>query len=160
MQQQIFANTFLGKNKLFVGFKNARRCIMPCNVRKQQAKLMGRKPEALQPTPLTRDRALAVQPKLGEREESYYGSSRSMLIFSTPLTRGACSGETKLEGVRVTHWSTSSVPLEQMIRVVGMVATPSRTQSITPNMNKRIAQPYSRNFRKKKVVVLDCRETP
>ena len=58
---------------------------------------------ALQTTPLTRDRALAVQPKQGEREESYYGSSRSMLIFSTPLTRGVCSGETKLEGVRVTH---------------------------------------------------------
>ena len=58
---------------------------------------------ALQTTPLTRDRALAVQPKPGEREESYYGSPYPMLIFSTPLTRGACSGETKLEGVRVTH---------------------------------------------------------
>ena len=47
-----------------------------------------------------------------------------------------------------------------MIRVDGMVATPSRTQSITPNMNKRIAQPYSRSLRKKDVVVLDRRETP
>ena len=27
----------------------------------------------LQPTPLTRDRALAVQPKQGEREKSHYG---------------------------------------------------------------------------------------
>ena len=42
-------------------------------------------------------------PEARGEEESYYGSSRSMLIFSTPLTRGACSGETKLEGVRVTH---------------------------------------------------------
>ena len=54
----------------------------------QQTKLLGANPGALQPTPLTRDRALAVQPKQGEREESYYGSSRSMLIFSTPLKKG------------------------------------------------------------------------
>ena len=47
-----------------------------------------------------------------------------------------------------------------MIRVDGMVATPSRTRSITPNMNKRIVQPYSRNLRKKNVVVLDRHESP
>ena len=64
---------------------------------------IGEMPGALQTTPLTRDRALAVQLKPGEGEESYYGSSRSKLIFSTPLTRGVCSEETKLGGVRVTH---------------------------------------------------------
>ena len=34
---------------------------------------------------------------------SHCESSHSMLIFSTPLTRGDYSGETKLEGVRLTH---------------------------------------------------------
>ena len=35
---------------------------------------------------------------------------------------------------------------ERMVRVVGMVVTPSRTQSITPNMNKRIVQRHSRKW--------------
>ena len=61
---------------------------MPMRTKRERTStlLLGGNAGALQPTPLTRDRALAVQPKQGKREESYYGSCRSMLIFSTPPT--------------------------------------------------------------------------
>ena len=78
-------------------------CDARCQIKEQAILIVGKTPGALQPTPLTRDDALAVQPKQGEREKSDYRSSQSMLIFSTPLTRDACSGGTKLERVRITH---------------------------------------------------------
>ena len=95
--------------------------------------------------------------KLSERTNKF---SCEVMIFSTPLTRIVTPPNddvarfrriaekiglrrTKMEGATITLIHQFNVT-KAMIRVVGMVATPSRTQSITRYTNRRIMQSTSR----------------
>ena len=108
---------------------------------KEDNKSNGESPRALQTTPLTRDRALAVQPKQEER-------GRGILRF-LPVQVDLLDTTNKrcLLRINKTRRSESQTLIhifniqERMVRVVGMVATPFRTQTITPNMNTRTTEP-------------------
>ena len=87
--------------------------VMMMQKQKQTKSNLGRNPGALQPTPLTRDLAPRSTLPSGQRRGGYtIESSRVMLIFSTPLTRGSCS----------RRWRCSSVeilPQNEAIRIKG-----------------------------------------
>ena len=87
-------------------------------------------------------------------------SSCDVMIFSTPLTRIVTppnDDEARFRriveriGLRRTKMEVATITLIHQFNVTrannkssGMVATPSRTQSITPYMNRRIVQSTSR----------------